>query len=1186
CDSTEAKPSTSTRIIDPYFYVVTTHLQSELNELLSLQVKRAENLHEHMTVSFKIIVRLVKKVEQLQPDRNVSLCFNKISTMLRLITQSSSELGVSSYHLHINEYITNFWKGKSNNQLVLPTNPALLQQQSQAQQYANNFVSQHSMNQRVLNTGIPQQQQQMTIERNFGTINNPNLQQMRGLGGEGGNNITNQYIFQGRQSLSTSAAAPIPSISALGNQMFSNNMTTNMLGFPSQSNINGLGLDMFQQPSLNRGLGQVIAQQTQQRQMMQQPRRPVTHPQPVQNLHHRSSHQKPSSEQTKKPHTPPVPKPYEPAPDLTSVQKKYLEQYVRRDTLYQKALDIQHKRQMNVISEKRKEIAHADLIHQTRSSYLFGTGYGGYGNGVTGTRFRIVYPHDRKRSKKTKEFKFSHQQLREIAKKEDILVPIRLEIDGADGYKLRDTFTWNMNETLITPEHFAEVLCDDLHFPAATFVPAIVKQMRDQLQGYILHPLSLTDQFPTNNIFSSLTDPSEDTCVIKEENDNDNKSNILNNSEESNINEELRILIKIDVTIGNISLVDQFEWDINCQKNDPELFAEILTAELGLGGEFKTAISHSIREQVQIYVKSLILVGHPFDGSPVQDDDLRQSLLPPVTNIIRREDSVDQHTPILVELTEAEIDKIEKDRERDARRKRRQTRGRRGVILPDREPPKTHRTLLHSTTIIPDPTDENGFITLISSGMPPVMRKSSSMGYDNYSAISEKSTAPSPGKVRGRGRAAGSGLRGIINANSPDITDINSTGRSGSVGPSPQGRELRDGAKKSNRRGTSKELEEWHCDGCGCSQTATPLLRKGPNGEKTLCNACGKSVGAINYWNHPKGLYFQKNNTLRPISQVTNEDEFNLSKLQEPYQSANSAFPANKTLQPSQQDIPSTLDQSFEFTVNDKQPNSSNEQNLISKQHFETTDNQNLAQPQGNNLITSTKSQSPVTIPNAPLSNKPVIPEWIVQQREQLLQKYPRDRFDIIQKPNNPNELRIKCFDCPRRLYQLGDGLSLKNFEIHLKNREHRTNVEKRLNPDWAFHISETSGVTDSVGTISGTIESSELSSPVSGTGDTYTSFNTDNKTMGIAEGSIVSRPDYMLQSREISSSSSQSLKMSIGRESGKSSRGGMKITSDINNVNSAEYEMTAVEVFIDNSNGIPQTPQTETFPSKSKGPL
>src|SRR5690242_19449178 len=96
----------------------------------------------------------------------------------------------------------------SNNPMVIPTNTALLQQQAQTQQYANNFGSQHSMNQRVLNTGMPQQQQQIAMERNYGAMGNPNLQQMRGLGGEGGNNMANQYIFQGRQSLSTSAAAP------------------------------------------------------------------------------------------------------------------------------------------------------------------------------------------------------------------------------------------------------------------------------------------------------------------------------------------------------------------------------------------------------------------------------------------------------------------------------------------------------------------------------------------------------------------------------------------------------------------------------------------------------------------------------------------------------------------------------------------------------------------------------------------------------------------------------------------------------------------------------------------------------------------------------------------------------------------------------------------------------------------
>ncbi|CAJ0837408.1 4031_t:CDS:2 [Entrophospora sp. SA101] len=382
-----------------------------------------------------------------------------------------------------------------------------------------------------------------------------------------------------------------------------------------------------------------------------------------------------------------------PTPDLTSVQKQYLQQYLRRDKLYQKILDLQHERQSHLIIDKRKEITlHDQKYQQARMMPVtaFGTGYDGYGNGTTGNRFRIIYPNERKRPKRTREFKFSLQQLGDIAEKEDVLIPIRLEIDGADGYKLRDTFTWNMNETLITPEHFAEVLCDDLNFPAAIFVPLIVKQIQDQIQGYIIHPAA------------SQEPPSSDPQIME--------IDLEFNQKSTTINDELRILIKVDITVGKISFADQFEWDINCQWNDPELFAEILTTELGLGGEFKTAIAHSIREQIQIYVKSLMLVGHPFDGMSVQDDDLRQSFLPPVSNIIRKEDAVDTYTPVLIELSEAEIEKIEKDRERDARRKRRQTRGRRGVILPDREPPKTHRTLLHNNMIVPDPTDETNFI--------------------------------------------------------------------------------------------------------------------------------------------------------------------------------------------------------------------------------------------------------------------------------------------------------------------------------------------------------------------------------------------------------------------------------------------------------------------------------------------
>ena len=38
---------------------------------------------------------------------------------------------------------------------------------------------------------------------------------------------------------------------------------------------------------------------------------------------------------------------------------------------------------------------------------------------------------------------------------------------------------------------------------------------------------------------------------------------------------------------------------------------------------------------------------------------------------------------------------------------------------------------------------------------------------------------------------------------------------------------------------------------------------------------------------------------------------------------------------------------------------------------------------------------------------------------------------------------RIRCIDCPGKLYTAGPGLTVENFEVHLRNRRHRAMVEK-----------------------------------------------------------------------------------------------------------------------------------------------
>ncbi|KAF7726437.1 SWI/SNF chromatin-remodeling complex subunit [Apophysomyces ossiformis] len=430
----------------------------------------------------------------------------------------------------------------------------------------------------------------------------------------------------------------------------------------------------------------------------------------------------------------------------TEVQKKNLELYQHHDKVYQETLNTQHKRHLQLAQEKKRDIELTGIERRNRMQgpiAAFGPGYSGYGNGTTGTQSRVLYPRDRKRPRRSKEFRFSIDEILEQSNKEDTLVPIRLELE-IDGYKLRDTFTWNLNadrgtrqinskitETLITPEQFAEILCEDLHLPAGTFGPHIARAIRDQVHDYYLHNVSTvsskenSDDEEERKHVSETSRTKEEAVAVKEEEQAGGVTAVEEgNTEKTSYNSELRTLIRLDITVGNRALLDQFEWDINCRRNSPESFAEVMATELGLGGEFKTAIAHSIREQIHVFIKSLLLVGHEFNGTPVTDDDLKSSFLPAVKSIIRDTESVERFTPAILELTDAEIEKMAN--RRGYRRKRRQTRGRRGVMLPDREPQKTHRTVF----AVPPEQEMSDEQFLMSVGAIPNGSSGANAGYN------------------------------------------------------------------------------------------------------------------------------------------------------------------------------------------------------------------------------------------------------------------------------------------------------------------------------------------------------------------------------------------------------------------------------------------------------------------------
>ncbi|KAL7312781.1 SWI/SNF chromatin-remodeling complex subunit [Mucor circinelloides] len=480
-------------------------------------------------------------------------------------------------------------------------------------------------------------------------------------------------------------------------QRLANMMQQKQRGFPQQLQQQ----QPWEESSQFNKQQQLLLQQQQQQLQQQQARaaqkdmnmmRPQVIPQP--NLIPSKQPVQPSLQQPVVPSvsSPVIPTPPENAISVkTEAQQKNLMQYQRRDDVYQETLNLQHKRHIELAQSKKKSIEIASMERRTRMQHgaavAFGPGYRGYGNGRTGMSSRIRFPRDNKRRSRTAKrdrFRFPLDALKEQSVKEEVLVPIRIELEH-EGYKLRDTFTWNLNESLVTPEQFAEVMCEDLRLPITVFSDQIARSIREQIDDYNLNASSMMKDDTEESNEQKL-----ETLDLLAHPEQADKEEIEVNHDKQGV--ELRTLIKLDITVGNWELVDQFEWDIGYPRNSPEEFAHKLATDLGLSGEFKTAIAHSIREQIHVYIKSLLLVGYEFNNTSIIDDEIRNSFLPHLRNIIRESSSIERFTPSMIELSDAAVAKAEKDRMREARRKRRGTRARRGIILPDREPQKTHRT--------------------------------------------------------------------------------------------------------------------------------------------------------------------------------------------------------------------------------------------------------------------------------------------------------------------------------------------------------------------------------------------------------------------------------------------------------------------------------------------------------------
>ncbi|KAF9078558.1 hypothetical protein BDP27DRAFT_16591 [Rhodocollybia butyracea] len=602
------------------------------------------------------------------------------------------------------------------------------------------------------------------------------------------------------------------------------------------------------------------------------------------------------------------------------------------------------------------------------------------------------------------------------------------------------------------------------------------------------------------------------------------KSMALNEFEvdEDKMAEDMRIVIKLDIIVGSMKLDDQFEWDIDNVKASPEHFAEVYTQDLGLSGEFRTAIAHSIREQIQTYQKSLFLVGRPSDGSTIQDEELRSAFLPSLVEGARAMDQVQSFTPLLNYLSDGEI---EKERDKDiTRRRKRNTRGRRGVNLPDREPIKTYRT-----PALGFPELDAATLALAAAANAPVSRRAAaaaaSLTIANMVA-SENGTpltpltlpaAPQPAAVAAIAREKK--VKGLFKAPPVPPSVIRPRAKVAAPTPStaadvsslpaplendplpsistPDNRarsrrnkdlELREAKEKEFADGQHANYIDgvWHCSNCGCPESIAVGRRKGPLGDKSQCGECG--------------IYWHRHRRPRPCTYNTDPDYHTDAKPEKTLKSGSKRKGAAAALRaqgstvstpaaddssapptpardrkkdgseaPSRQSPPPSrleedrtmspissassaseppLSQRLKKTNGSTPaPRRSNSPSQDSKL-ADVQESKNSKDSELKDLPRSTPPRSTVqSPPGSPTKTWP--PHWLTNAMQSTQGKYPNDKFEVVLRKvgeGGSPEWRIKCVDCPGKLYKPGPEETLSNFEVHLnRNKQHRQRVDDRI---------------------------------------------------------------------------------------------------------------------------------------------
>lgn len=83
----------------------------------------------------------------------------------------------------------------------------------------------------------------------------------------------------------------------------------------------------------------------------------------------------------------------------------------------------------------------------------------------------------------------SEKQIKTAPSFDESMAPIRIDFE-LDGIKIKDTFMWNVNDTLILPEMFVDGLLRDFNVNQevkAELYPLVLKSMKDQIEDFITY---------------------------------------------------------------------------------------------------------------------------------------------------------------------------------------------------------------------------------------------------------------------------------------------------------------------------------------------------------------------------------------------------------------------------------------------------------------------------------------------------------------------------------------------------------------------------------------------------------------------------------------------------------------------------------------------------------------------------